>query len=105
MNDPRSEAPSTEVSRSVAQVIFGDNPVRVVMRLVLLSLAVGIILSAMGYTSIELLQDFRLELEALVKFAEWLVANSFGIIILGAAVVVPIWAVTQLWGVFIRGKR
>jgi hypothetical protein len=105
MNDPRSEAPSTEMPRSIAQVILGDNPVRVVVRLVLLSLAVGIILSAMGYTSIELLQDFRLKLEALVKFAEWFVTNSFGIIILGAAVVVPIWAVMRLWGVFIRGKR
>lgn len=105
MNDPRSEAPSAEVPRSIAQVIFGDNPVRAVVRLVLLSLAVGIILSAMGYTSIELFQDFRRKLEALVKVAEWLVTNSFGIVILGAAVVVPIWAVVRLWGVFMLGKR
>ena len=75
------------------------------MRLVLLSLAVGMVLFAMGYTPIELMQDIRFKLDALVKFAEWLVTNSVGIIILGAAVVVPIWVVTRLWSVFIRGKR
>jgi hypothetical protein len=91
--------------RSVAQLILGDNPVQVVLRLAILSLVVGIILSSMGYTSIELLQNFRFKLEALVKFGEWLVTSSFGFIIVGAAVVVPIWAIARLVRVLFGRKQ
>jgi hypothetical protein len=94
-----------ELSRGIAQLIFGDNPVQVVVRLVLLSFAVGMIFSAMGYTSIELLQNFRYKLEALAKFGEWIVTSSFGFIIVGGAVVVPIWAIARLLRVLFRGTR
>lgn len=76
--------------------IFGGNPLGVIIRLVLLSIAVGIVLSVLGITPqnfLERLNDIVTNLYNLGFDAfEWVL----GYLLLGAMVVVPIWLVMRL---------
>lgn len=82
------------------RTIFGGNPLSVILRLVLISLVVGIVLSALGidltnffYRINVLLRDiYNLGFEAI----DWVL----GYVILGALVVVPIWIVARIAGAF-----
>lgn len=87
------------------RTIFGGNPLGVIIRLALLSLVVGVILSALGITP----RNFFYHIEVLLRriydlgFAtfDWLLQY----LILGAIVVVPIWLVARLFGAFGRQNR
>lgn len=87
------------------RTIFGGNPLGVIIRLALLSLVVGVVLSALGITP----RNFLYHIEILLRriydlgFAtfDWLLQY----LILGAIVVVPIWLVARLFGAFGRQNR
>ena len=83
--------------------LFGGNPLGIVVRLVLISIVVGIVMSALGVTPADLFYRFDIFLRRLydMGFAwiEWL----FRYFLLGAVVVVPIWLVVRLFGMF--GKK
>ena len=83
--------------------IFGGNPLGVVLRLVLLSIIVGVVLSALGITP----RNFLYHIEVLLRRIYDLGFSTFDwllqYLILGAIVVVPIWFVARLFGVF--GRR
>ena len=76
---------------------FGGSPVGVLVRLALISVVVGIVLSALGLTPGELV--FRLELLARRLYdmgfgwVEWLIRYF----LLGAVIVFPIWLLTRLF--------
>lgn len=78
--------------------VFGGNPVAVIVRLIVLSIVVGIVLSAMGITP----QNLFWRLDELIRHLynlgfgaiEWVL----GYLILGAIVVVPIWIIARLLG-------
>jgi len=78
--------------------IFGGNPLGVIIRLVVLSIVVGIILSAMGITP----QNIFFRIDELVRriydlgfgAIQWIVEY----LILGAIVVVPIWLIVRIFG-------
>lgn len=79
-------------------VIFGGNPLAVILRLVVLSIIVGIVLSAIGITPENLFGTLN-------RLARRLYDMGFGAIdwllqylLLGAMVVVPIWLVARLLG-------
>jgi len=76
--------------------IFGGNPAGVILRLVLLSIAVGIVLSVLGITP----QNFLERLNAIITNIYELGFGAFesilGYLLLGAMVVVPIWLVLRL---------
>ena len=75
---------------------LGDTPGRTLVRLAVISFVVGIILSALGLTPLELwfkLQDFALRLYDLGFDALWRLGRYF---VWGAAVVVPIFLVLRL---------
>lgn len=78
--------------------IFGGNVLGVIVRLVLLSIVVGVVLSALGFTP----HNFLYQLEMLVSRIYWLGINSIDwvlqYLLLGAMVVVPIWLVARLFG-------
>jgi Family of unknown function (DUF6460) len=83
--------------------IFGGNPLAVVVRLVVLSLIVGIVLSAVGIHPLELFSGVK-QLVLRVWSMGFDAFNWAGkFILLGAVVVVPIWALLRLFGV-IRGR-
>lgn len=80
--------------------VFGGNPLGVVMRLALLSLVVGVVLSALDITP----RNFIYHIEVLLRRIYDLGLASFDwvlqYILLGAIVVVPIWVVARLLGAF-----
>lgn len=82
------------------RTIFGSNPVAVIVRLVLLSIVVGVVLSALGITP----RNFVYHLEVLLRRIYDLGFNTIDwllqYLLVGAIVVVPIWIVARLLGAF-----
>jgi hypothetical protein len=79
-----------------SKTIFGGNPFGVVIRLALLSIAVGVVLSVLGITP----QNFLERLNAIVTNIYNLGFDAFesilGYLLLGAMVVIPIWLIIRL---------
>ncbi len=79
---------------------LGGNPWAVLIRLVLISIVVGIVMSAMGLSPADLLYRFDLILRRLYDFGfswiEWIIRYF----LLGAVVVFPIWLIARLLGAF-----
>jgi hypothetical protein len=82
---------------------FGGNPVAVLVRLALLSIIAGIILSALDVTPVDLFDRLNLLARRLYDVGfdafEWLLKYF----LLGAVVVFPIWLVVRLVRAF--GRR
>lgn len=84
---------------------FGGNPVGVLIRLALLSVVVGVVLSALDITP----WDFLYRLDVMVRrifdlgFAslEWLLQYF----LIGAVIVFPIWLVARLIGMARRSDK
>lgn len=79
---------------------FGGNIIGVLVRLTLLSVVVGIVLSALGITP----QNFFYRLNILLKNIYDLGFGAFDWVLqyflLGAIIVFPIWFIARLLGVF-----
>ena len=75
------------------------------MRLVLLSIVVGIVLSALGIRPTELFHYVDMLVRRLYDFGfawvEWL----FRYFLIGAVVVIPIWLITLLFGALRRRSK
>jgi hypothetical protein len=76
--------------------IFGGSPIAVAFQLIIISIIVGVILSALGWSPYDLVA-------ALGDFANWLSSISFDAVealfryfLLGAAIVVPVWLILRL---------
>ncbi len=82
--------------------IFGGNPVGVILRLVILSVVVGIILSALGITPDNILYRLSLLVGRIYDMGWGAVQWALGYFLLGAVIVIPIWLLSRLLG---RGKR
>ncbi|MFN3170788.1 MAG: DUF6460 domain-containing protein [Hyphomicrobiales bacterium] len=75
---------------------LGGSPLGVLVKLLLISLLVGVVLSALGLTPlavVEFIVDFfqriwNLGFDALGQFGDW--------IILGATLVIPVWFIMRL---------
>ena len=78
--------------------ILGGSPVAVVIRLVLISIVVGIALSALGLTPGELFRRIDFLLQRLYdmgfRWVEWLIGDFM----IGAVIVVPVWLIARLLG-------
>ncbi len=76
--------------------ILGDSPLRVALKLLVLSLLVGLVMSAFGWTPWDILDRIRdlflsiwnMGFEAIARFGDY--------ILLGAAVVVPAFIVLRI---------
>jgi len=78
--------------------ILGGSPLAVVIRLVILSVVVGIVLSALGLTPGELFRSIDRLLQRLYDMGFRWVENLFGYFLIGAVIVIPIWLLTRLFG-------
>lgn len=106
--DPASSPPPSgrgpRAAPSAVDRFFGGPPVWVLLRLLMLSLVVGVILSVIGLDPLNIFQS-------LGDFVRWVVRRFedffhlgfeaveriFRYILLGAAVVVPIWVLVRLF--------
>lgn len=84
--------------------LLGGNPFGVIIRLVLISIVVGIILSALGITPRNLFYHLEILARRLYDLGFGVFENILGYLILGAVVVVPIWLVARVFGLISGSK-
>ena len=82
--------------------LFGGNPMAVLVRLVILSIVVGIVLSVLKIQPQEIFQYVRHLAEWVYSLGFGAVRDALGFLALGGAVVVPIWLIARLLGSFRR---
>ena len=77
---------------------FGGSPIAVILRLVILSIVVGIVLSAMGITPDNFFYSIRLLAHRIYDMGFGAIDWLFGYFVLGAIIVVPIWIIARVIG-------
>ena len=77
--------------------LFGGNPIGVLIRLVAISIVVGIVLSALGLSPAELLSRLELLVRRLYDMGFGWVDWLFRYFLLGAVIVFPVWLVARLF--------
>ena len=82
---------------------LGDSPLNVLIRLAVLSLIVGVLLSAFNLQPLDLLRQAQQLLSMLWNQSADIIRHLGSYILLGAAIVVPIWLVMRLLNV--TGRR
>jgi hypothetical protein len=80
--------------------LFGGNPLAVALRLAVLSIVVGVILSALGITPQNLFYNLNMMARRIYDMGFGAVEWVLGYLILGAMVVVPVWFIARLLGAF-----
>lgn len=81
---------------------FGGNPALVVLRLVILSLIVGVVLAALGFSPYDLLQNIRDLAQRIYDMGFAAVEKAFRYFLLGAVIVFPVWVVMRVFKMFGR---
>ena len=75
---------------------FGDSVSGTLIRLVLLSVVVGIVFSALGINLFNIVERFQLLMRRIAEFGFDAVHWAFTYFLLGAVVVIPIWLIVRL---------
>jgi hypothetical protein len=84
---------------------FGGNPGLVLVRLAILSLVVGVLLAALGFSPFDILESIR-ELVARIYDLGWTAVEKAGrYFLLGAVIVFPVWFIARLFKMLGRGTR
>ena len=75
---------------------FGGNPALVLIRLVILSLIVGVVLAALGFSPFEIIDSIRRLAERIYDMGFAAVEKAFRYFLLGAVIVFPVWLVMRV---------
>ena len=75
---------------------LGGSVVGVIVRLLVLSLVVGVILSVLGITPENIFDRINVMLQRIYDLGFGAIESVLGYVILGAMVVVPIWFISRL---------
>lgn len=75
---------------------FGGNPALVLLRLVILSLIVGVVLAALGFSPYDIIQNIRDLAVRIYDMGFVAVEKAFRYFLLGAVIVFPVWVVMRL---------
>jgi len=81
---------------------FGGNPALVLLRLVILSLIVGVVLAALGFSPYDILQNLQDLAYRIYDMGFAAVEKAFRYFLLGAVIVFPIWVVMRVFKLFGR---
>lgn len=76
---------------------FGGNPAMVIVRLVILSLIVGVLLAVLGLDPRDIVNSMRRLILGIYDMGFEAVERVLRYMLLGAVVVVPIWLVARLF--------
>ncbi len=82
---------------------FGGNPGVVFIRLAVISLIVGVVLSALGLSPYDIINSIRTLFQRIYDMGFDAIEWAFRYFLLGAAVVFPIWLIARI--VKMAGKR
>jgi len=75
---------------------LGGSVVGVIVRLTVLSIVVGVVLSALGITPQNIFYQFNILLQRIYDLGFGALESVLGYLILGAMVVVPVWLISRL---------
>ena len=78
------------------QQFFGDSVGRTLVRLVLLSIVVGIIFSVLGITPFNLIERLEQLVRRILDLGFDAFRSAFAYFLLGAVVVIPVWFILRL---------
>jgi hypothetical protein len=90
------QEPMPEPRRLQAQQILGGSPSSVVIRLVFLSLVVGVILSVLGFSPTDIVDSLTRLVRGIYDMGFGAVERIVRYVLLGAAIVVPVWLVIRV---------
>jgi hypothetical protein len=76
--------------------IFGGSPLAVVVRLVLVSILVGVVLSALGLDPFDIVRSIERLVQSIWNMGFDAIRWLWRYLLLGAVIVVPIWLVMRL---------
>lgn len=77
---------------------FGGSPAWVLVRLVILSVVVGVILAALGLDPMNILNSLERLIRSLFSFSFEAVERVWRYFLLGAVIVIPLWILMRLFG-------
>jgi hypothetical protein len=75
---------------------LGDTPLRVFLKLLVVSFLVGVVLSAVGWSPFDVLQWFQNTLRRIWYMGFATVDRFIGYLLLGAAIVIPAFVILRL---------
>ena len=78
------------------QQFFGDSIAGTLVRLVLLSIVVGIVFSVLGITPFNLIERMQQLVSGIIDLGFDAFRSAFTYFLLGAVVVIPVWFVVRL---------
>ena len=84
------------MSDDVVQRFFGGPPLAVILRLVLLSILVGVVLAAIGFDPWNIIHSIRRLFETIWNMGWDAVSWLWRYFLLGAVLVIPIWILLRL---------
>ena len=84
------------MSNDLVQRFFGGPPLSVIIRLVLLSVLVGVVLAAIGFDPWNIIHSIRRLLDTIWNMGWDAISWLWRYFLLGAVLVVPIWLVVRL---------
>jgi hypothetical protein len=76
--------------------LFGDNVAGTIIRLVLLSIVVGIVFSALDINLFNIVERFQMLVRRIAEFGYDALHWAFRYFVLGAVVVIPVWLIMRL---------
>jgi uncharacterized protein DUF6460 len=76
---------------------FGGNPALVLIRLAILSLIVGIVLAALGFSPFDILDSLRRLAARIYDMGFAAIEKSLRYFLLGAVIVFPVWLVMRVF--------
>jgi hypothetical protein len=77
---------------------LGGSPLTVALRLVLLSILVGVVLAAVGFDPWNILHSIRLLFQRIWDLGFDAVNGLWRYFLLGAVIVIPIWLLSRMFG-------
>jgi hypothetical protein len=83
-------------SRSGLERLLGDRPGALAVKLVLISLLVGFVMSVFGFTAADLVRGAVHTLRDALRDGTGLLRQLGGYVLAGAAIVVPVWLLLRL---------
>ena len=75
---------------------FGGNPAMVLVRLAILSLVLGVLLSALGLSPFEIIDSFKRLIIRIYNMGFDAIEWAYRYFLLGAIIVFPIWIISRL---------
>lgn len=76
---------------------LGDSPLRVALKLIVVSFLVGIVMSVFGWSPFDILQGIREFVLGIWNMGFAAVERFFGYFLLGAAIVVPAFVILRIF--------